>query len=76
MPVDPLLAPFTTCNPAIWPVQPIADAGALALLGLVVLTPSRRANQLVSGFLAARASTPSRVSSVPRRTADVRGPAS
>ncbi len=52
MPVDPLLALFAAYNPAIWPLQLVAYAGVVILLSLIVARPSRRTDQLVSGFLA------------------------
>ena len=53
MPPDPLLALFAEYNPAIWPLQLVAYAGAVGLLGLVVVRPSRRMDRLLSAFLAA-----------------------
>jgi uncharacterized protein DUF6064 len=50
---DPLLALFAEYNPAIWPIQLVAYVAAALLIGLVIVRPSRLADRLVSGFLAA-----------------------
>lgn len=50
---DPLLALFAQYNPAVWPLQPIAWLGAVAVLAMVVLRPSRPADRLANAFLAA-----------------------
>lgn len=50
---DPLLALFAQYNPAVWPLQPLALLGAIAVSALIVLRPSRRADRLANTFLAA-----------------------
>jgi hypothetical protein len=50
---DPLLALFAHYNPAVWPLQPVAWLGALAVVAMVVVRPSRLADRLANAFLAA-----------------------
>ena len=50
---DPLLALFAQYNPAVWPLQPVAYLGVLAVVALIVVRPSRLADRLANAFLAA-----------------------